>query len=281
MARYGIVSDIHGNLSALRATVRFLVEEASVGQIVCLGDIVGYNAEPDACVEELGALGIESVIGNHDLIATGGLGLERCAVRPAFALRRTREVLGAASRSALLGLPSHLVLEGEAALFHGGFRDVCEYVTSPSRALANAALARAEVPGVQLCFFGHTHEQRVFLIERGCAWEEPARAEVDVSKAGRVVMINPGSVDGARNEGARRARAAVFDSDRRVVSFHAIPYDHAAEERRAVEGGYRMGPIEERIRAALRTFARRKGGVLRRLDRWRCAAGWARGGRSV
>lgn len=277
MARYGIVSDIHGNLAALRGAARFLVEEAGVDQIVCLGDIVGYNAEPDACVSALRALGAESVVGNHDLIATGALGFERCAVRPAFALRRTREVLSPSSRRALTALPAHMVLEEDVALFHGGFRDVCQYVTTAARASENAALARAELPGVRICFFGHTHEARAWAVKGGVATEMEAAAEVDVSGAGRVYLVNPGSIDAARKQGDRRAEAAVFDSERRRVTMHRIPYDHRAEEIAATEQGYRMGRWEERARVGLRTLARRKEGVLRRLNTWIHATGWATG----
>lgn len=281
MARYGIVSDIHGNLSALRAASRFLVEEEGVEQIVCLGDIVGYNAEPDACVAELGALGAESVVGNHDLIATGCLGFERCAVRPAFALRRTREALSPESRAALLALPAQAVIEDEVVLFHGGFRDVCQYVTTASRVEENAALVRAEVPRARICFFGHTHEQRAWSVRGGVATEVACDARVDVSGPAEVLLVNPGSVDAARKQGDRRAEAAVFDSDRGRVTLHRIAYDHAAEERAAVDGGYRMGPREERIRSFLLSARRRQSGLLRRLNTSIHARGWARGGGSV
>lgn len=285
MARFGILSDIHGNLEALRSAVRFLFEAQGVDGLVCLGDIVGYNAEPDACVAVLLDVGAVSVSGNHDLVATGALGFERCAIRPAFALRRTREVVSAATVRALRELPPHLVLEDEAVLCHGGFRDVCQYVTRPAHVLENDARLRAEVPNATLCFFGHTHERRLWEIDGGAVTDRtdihaPDDVEVDLSSAGRRYFINPGSVDAARREGDRRAEVAVFDSHHRKVSFHRVAYDHAAAESSAARGGYRMGPLEERLRGAARSLSRKQAGAFRRLNGWLDAGGWALGGGS-
>src|SRR5262245_57782429 len=141
MALYGIVSDIHGNLEALSAAAELLAARG-VDRILCLGDIVGYNADADACVRAIEQLGAEAVAGNHDLIAAGALGAERCSDKAAFALRRTRAALAEESRRALLALPQRRVVEGELVLMHGGVLDVSEYVASEARVEENHALLR-------------------------------------------------------------------------------------------------------------------------------------------
>ena len=92
MARYGLLADVHGNYEALEAVLAHL-RARGVERYACLGDIVGYNADAERCVALVRGHGMEAVAGNHDLIAIGRLGFERCGRRPAHALRRTREVL--------------------------------------------------------------------------------------------------------------------------------------------------------------------------------------------
>jgi predicted phosphodiesterase len=267
MALYGIVADIHGNLEALCEAAGFLLEERGVDHIVCLGDIVGYNAEPDACVDLVKELSTDTVAGNHDLIAAGLLGFERCAAKPAFALQRTREVLSEASLRALLALPPRRVVEDDIVLVHGGFHDVCQYVTTPARVEENHALMVRELPRARICFFGHTHDQKVYEIHKGAASERALGEDVDLSGSDRAFFINPGSIDAARKDGEKVAELAVFDSSRRTVSFHSVPYNHERVERLASRCGYRMTPLEERIHRAARLLARGKERVLARLHR--------------
>ena len=79
MALYGVLGDIHGNREALEAALAKL-DACGVTRILCVGDIVGYNADGDACVEILRACHALCIAGNHDLIGTGRLGFERCSV---------------------------------------------------------------------------------------------------------------------------------------------------------------------------------------------------------
>ena len=267
MALYGIVADIHGNLEALCEAVGFLLEDQGVHHIVCLGDIVGYNAEPDACVELIQEVSMDTVAGNHDLIAAGLLGFERCADRPAFALRRTREVLSDATLQKLMGLPHRRVIEDEIVLVHAGFRDVCQYVTTSARVEENHDMMVREIPRARVCFFGHTHTRKVWEIHKGAASELEPGEEVDLSGSDRAYFVNPGSIDASRKEdGERFAEVAVFDSSRRTVSFHRVPYNHERVEQLASSGGYRMTPFEERIHRATRRLMRGKDRVLARLQ---------------
>src|SRR5262245_61798512 len=73
MARYGVITDIHGNFEALSAALAAL-DRAGVDRIVCCGDVVGYNADGDRCIQTLAERGIDTISGNHDLIAIGRLG---------------------------------------------------------------------------------------------------------------------------------------------------------------------------------------------------------------
>jgi predicted phosphodiesterase len=260
MALYGIVSDIHGNLEALAAAVTFL-QERGVERILCLGDIVGYNADPDACVSAVLGLGMESVAGNHDVIATGAMGLARCSDKAAHALKRTRRTLSGASRKALAALPLRRIVDDELVLFHGGFLDVCEYMTTEGRIEKNEAHVRRRHPRARICFFGHTHVQRLYEVHRGVANARPPEGRIALDGRGRIYFVNPGSVDAARRSGERTAELAVLDASRGAISFHDVPYDHGRAEQRAVEEGYRMSWVDERLHGAAATFRRCAGRV--------------------
>ena len=68
--RYGIISDIHGNLEALQAVLEYL-EAEGVEKYICGGDIVGYGANPNQCVEIAAGLKALAVLGNHDAASLG------------------------------------------------------------------------------------------------------------------------------------------------------------------------------------------------------------------
>jgi len=70
--RYGIFSDIHGNWEALQEALRFY-EKEGITDYICLGDIVGYGANPKECLDQVRALNAICVAGNHDWAVSGRL----------------------------------------------------------------------------------------------------------------------------------------------------------------------------------------------------------------
>jgi predicted phosphodiesterase len=246
MALYGVLGDIHGNREALTAALGSLAD-CGVERVLCVGDLVGYNADPDACVELLRSRGALCIAGNHDLIGTGLLGFERCSNKAMHSLKRTRHSLRPETTDYLRGLPSHRMIEDRFLLTHGGVRDVQQYMTRPRHFLQNIDYLRRDFPGTRICFFGHTHEQRVFEIdgeavhelgEDGCALQLDPRREY---------FVNPGSVDASRKHAHKLAEYAIFDSSSFTVDFHRVAYDDAATERKASAGGYRIDRWRDRL----------------------------------
>lgn len=248
MARYGLIADIHGNLAALEAVLAAL-EAHGVDEILCLGDIVGYNAEPNECIALLRARGIFCVAGNHDRIATGRLDTARCANKVVYALRRTRRALTSASRAFLDGLPLDEVRRDEDfVLLHAGVDDIERYLRTIGDIRAEAERFRHRYPGIGVCFFGHVHEQCIYEITlAGRVTRHSALPEGLATD--RLYFINPGSVDAARKPPAEQgiAQCAVYDVRTRRIEFLAFPYDHAACEARAHTLGYRIGPAMARF----------------------------------
>lgn len=255
MALYGVLGDIHGNREALAAALGAL-EHAGAERLLCVGDIVGYNADPDACAELLRARGALAICGNHDLIGSGRLGYERCSYAAWHALRRTRGRLRAHTAAWLRALPPHRLIEDRVLLMHGGVRDVEQYLTGPAALRENAAHLRTDFPGARICFFGHTHAQKLYELDGDAVRELPVTRPAEL-RGDRVYFINPGAVDAARKAAAGVAECALFDSAAARVTFLRLPYDHAAAEAKARAGGYRLSGWRARCYALQRRFMQR------------------------
>jgi predicted phosphodiesterase len=236
MALYGVLGDIHGNLEALRAVLEAF-DARGVDRILCVGDVVGYNADSDGCAELLRARQALTIAGNHDLIATGRLGFERCSNKARYSLSRTRKTLAPDTAAWLRTLPANRLVEDSIALVHGGVRDVQLYMTTRDHIRANAGLLQADFPGARVCFFGHSHAQKVY---DATGEELPLGAPLEPD---RVHFINAGSVDAQRKRGDRLAECALFDSGAWSVRFLRLPYDSASTESKAALGGYRIPPF--------------------------------------
>lgn len=245
MALYGVLGDIHGSAEALRAVLDYL-ERRGVEGLLCVGDVVGYNADSDTCAELLREHGALVIAGNHDLISAGRLGVARCANKVAYSLRRTRRAISPETAAWLAGLPARLVIDEHILLVHAGLRDVEQYVVGERQVRENATYLAEELPQVDTCFFGHVHLQKAFEVSPGRVRELAIDGPTEL-RGDRIHFINPGSVDAARRNGQRCAEFAVFDGVQRRLEFHRIAYDYAASEAKAAAGGYRIGPWADRL----------------------------------
>jgi predicted phosphodiesterase len=247
---YAVLGDIHGNREALEAALARADAHGAKG-LLCVGDLVGYNADPDDCVALLQARNAICIAGNHDLIGTGRLGFERCSNKAMHSLKRTRRRLAPETVQFLHELPSHYVLDGRVLLTHGGVRDVQQYMTKPRHLLENTAYLRQDFPGVQLCFFGHTHEQKVFRVRDGEVDEPHVAAIASGSEvrldADALHFVNPGSVDASRKREHKQCELAFFDSGTLGLVFDRVAYDDALTESKASANGYRIDAWRDRL----------------------------------
>jgi predicted phosphodiesterase len=258
MALYGVLGDIHGNREALLAVLAGC-RRRGVERIICVGDIVGYNADSDGCAALMREWGALTVAGNHDLISIGRLGFDRCANKAIYSLKRTRRAISPPTVAYLRSLPSHRVIDARVLVTHAGIRDVQQYLVGPRQILPNAADMRADFPEQSICFFGHVHMQKVYEVDGDSVRELPIDRPLTL-RDDRLYFINPGSVDAARKAEHKFAEYAFFDSDTLHIEFHRTEYDDAGAEARALAGGYRIGPLTDRLyslRQRLGRLARR------------------------
>ena len=252
MAIYGVLGDIHGNREALVAVLDAL-EERGISKLLCVGDIVGYNADPDECVSLLRERDAVCISGNHDLIGTRRLGFDRCSNKAMHSLQRTRRSLHPDTWRYLESLPARLPIEDRVVLVHGGVRDVEQYMTRTKHIVENVEYLRQDFPGRRVCFYGHTHEQKVFEVDGADVREISASGTV-ILREDREYFLNAGSVDASRKHEQKRAEFAVFDSTRLVVDFFRISYNDALTESKASAGGYRLPRWADRLYEVKRRF---------------------------
>jgi predicted phosphodiesterase len=219
--KVAVISDIHANRHAFEATLD-AVAASEASELWCLGDLVGYGAEPDACVELAREHAAVCLAGNHDLAVAGEISLDEFSLGASVAAQWTREVITSENLSFLQSLKPQ-GQEASVGLYHASPRDpVWEYVLSTL--LAELCLdAQAD----RICLIGHSHVALSFVRHEGAlATGEPRRDGVQLDVAEGEWLLNPGSV-GQPRDGDPRASWLLLDLDGMVASFHRADYDVA------------------------------------------------------
>jgi predicted phosphodiesterase len=214
-----IVSDIHGNRHAFEAVLAD-VANSQAREVWCLGDLVGYGADPNDCVDLTRQHCAVVLAGNHDLAVTGGLKLDEFSRGAALAARWTQEVIGAPQLEFLKTLEP-TGTEHDLGLFHASPRDpLWEYVLSAL--LAELCLDAQEQ---RICLIGHSHVALSFVRREGeLATGEPRRAGDALDLGAGEWLLNPGSV-GQPRDGDSRAAWLLLDTDGWRAIWHRTPYD--------------------------------------------------------
>lgn len=234
--RYAIISDIHSNLEALEAVLA-KISELRTDDILCLGDIVGYNANPNECIDIVRRTGIRCIMGNHDSRASGLEEPDNFTPLAKEAVLWTRDQLSEDNKGFLRKLPRELTIE-RFIIFHGSIRDTDCYIIDKKDALGNFHLLE-NLPGdIKLGFYGHTHVRVALSLQRGKVFLEPD-GELKLS-AWKRYLINPGSVGQPRDRDPR-ASFLIYDEFNKKVDFYRTDYDRAATQKKIIEAGL---PVE-------------------------------------
>lgn len=223
--KVAITSDIHANRQAFEAVLE-AIAGSEAEEMWCLGDLVGYGADPDRCVELARRHASVCLAGNHDLAVAGKLSLEEFSRGASLAARWTREVMDERNISYLGGLDSSSVAE-PIGLYHASPRDpVWEYVLSSL--LAELCLDAQEH---RVCLVGHSHVALSFSREHGeLASGEPRRGATELQIGSGEWLLNPGSV-GQPRDGDPRAAWMLLDLDAWSATYMRTEYDIAGAAR--------------------------------------------------
>jgi predicted phosphodiesterase len=222
--RVAICSDIHGNRHAFEAVIA-AAEGEGVEELWCLGDLVGYGADPDACVALADAHCTICLAGNHDLAVVEVLSLEEFSRGAALAARWTRDVIRPETRDFLLALKPQGAGDG-VGLFHASPRDpIWEYVLS-----GLTAELCFDATDFRVSLIGHSHVALSFHRPDG----EPAsgstrRADTELDLGQGEWLINPGST-GQPRDGDPRAAWLTLDTESWAVTWRRAEYDIAGAQ---------------------------------------------------
>ena len=240
--RYAVISDIHANLEALETVLRE-IDRIGVDRIVSLGDLVGYNANPNECVRMIQERGILSLMGNHDAAACGLEDPAEFNPVARAAVLWTRRTLEPDLRSVLEGLPEEASLNEGLRLVHGSLIHRDHYLRSYYDIMENIRRMRGTEPGIRMLFFGHTHIQVAFAFDgdQPAVLSSPKFSVRDDS----LYLINPGSVGQPRDRDPRCA-FLLYDEEAQTVEFLRLPYDVHACSEKIISAGL-PGALAERL----------------------------------
>lgn len=219
--KYGIFGDVHGNLEALEAVLADM-EEQGVTHPLCLGDLVGYNANSAECVEIVRSLGCPVVRGNHDEVVVQARTLSSFSPDARKSLEFARGQLSPGQMNFLRRLPL-VQREAQWTLVHATLDGPENWGYITTRLEAQTSFFYQQTP---LCFVGHTHRPGAFVKEREVRPLEFRQVDVhpERSKVARKFLFNVGSV-GQPRDGDWRAAYAIFDPSENVVDLRRLNYN--------------------------------------------------------
>ena len=226
--RFAIFSDIHANLEALDAVLAD-AEENKCTHYVCLGDVVGYNANPHECVERVREMDCPIVKGNHDEQASLTESSRDFNEMAEAAIQWTRDNLTEADIEWLRDLKMQRQVR-DFTIVHATLDtpDQWGYVFNNLDAAASFTYQHTTV-----CFFGHTHVPVAFIRDEGVQRQKIDKLRIDSNKK---YFINVGSV-GQPRDGDWRAAYCIYHSDGAVVEQRRLKYDVEAAQKKILDAG--------------------------------------------
>lgn len=219
--QYLILSDIHANWHALQAVLTEAT--GNFQEIICCGDLVGYNPHPAEVIQWTKANCARVIRGNHDKVVAGIDDLEWFNDIARIAALWTRQRLSAEELEYLRNLTTGPVKLEHFHIWHGSPVDEDEYVTTARE--ATPCFSQFELP---LAFFGHTHLQGGFFFKHRrigtiAQVSQHHRESVFQLAPDTLYMVNPGSV-GQPRDGDPRAAYAIYDSEQTILSLRRVEY---------------------------------------------------------
>jgi predicted phosphodiesterase len=226
--KYAIIADIHGNLDAFQVVLED-IRTQKADHIVCLGDVVGYNAQPKECLDIVRQMNIPCVKGNHDDYCSTDNHLDGFNPHAAEAVHWTRAQLTEDDKKWL----RELKYQRMAATF----TMVHATLDAPERwgYVFDKLAAAASFPyqNTQMCFFGHTHVPVAFMRDTVVRGGTYSKFKVDPSKK---YFINVGAVGQPRDNNPKSAYV-IYDMTAQTIELRRLEYDIASAQAKILAAG--------------------------------------------
>lgn len=214
--KYAIIADIHANLQALQAVLQDMKLQDCT-HAACLGDIVGYNANPKECLDIIRSMNMPCVKGNHDEYCSTDTILDGFNPTAAKAVTWTRNQLSQDDRRWLGNLPYVQIVEG-FAIVHATLDAPERWGYVFDKLAAASSFAHQKTP---VCFFGHTHVPVAFVqdsVVRGGTFQKlPV-------ESGKKYFVNAGAVGQPRDNNPKAAYVT-YDLDSQTIELRRVDYD--------------------------------------------------------
>lgn len=229
--RVGVISDIHSNLQALEAVQ---ADMGTVDQVWCLGDVVGYGPDPNACVDFVRQRVTLCIAGNHDWASLGKVDLALFNADAQRVAVWTREQLLPENLTFLETLGETITID-DICLAHGSPRDpIWEYLIYPTTVINTLSFF-----STHYALVGHTHIPVIFRIytgrKRSCDALRPSPG-IPFTIGGERLILNPGSV-GQPRDGIPDASYLILDTETHEIEYRRVAYDVQETQRRMREAG--------------------------------------------
>lgn len=230
--KYGVFSDVHGNLEALDAVLHALRQE-SAERIWCLGDLVGYGANPNECVDRIREAADAVVLGNHDAACIGAESSEGFNPHARAAVEWTGRQLSEANRAWIRGLPLTESIEDNLLVHASPFEpERWHYIHARTRP---PDVERGFAATTARCaFVGHSHQQLV-LVKRGAEFYRFLGTQLQLEEGHRY-LVNVGSA-GQPRDGDARAAYVLYDTVKETITLARVAYDVATAQRKIRDAG--------------------------------------------
>jgi predicted phosphodiesterase len=214
--KYAVISDIHGNLPALKAVMDD-IKVQKCDRIVCLGDIVGYGLDPAECVEMIRSRAVSCVKGNFDGYCSSEDVLDGFTPKAAQAVERTRALLGEPDREWLRSL--ELVKEVDGfTIVHSTLEEPQRWGYVFDKIAAASSFKRQET---DVCFFGHTHVPVAFIRDTMVRGGTYSKFKVE---PGKKYFVNVGSVGQPRDNNPKAAYV-IYDKAQQTIELRRVYYE--------------------------------------------------------
>jgi predicted phosphodiesterase len=226
--KYAIIADIHGNLEALQTILKD-AEAQRPTHYVCLGDVVGYNANPKECLKIIRDMNIPCVKGNHDEYCSAEVGLEGFNPAAAEAVEWTRQQLDETDRAWLRDL-KYMRMVTSFSIVHATL-DVPQrwgYVFDKLAAAASFTYQNTAV-----CFFGHTHVPVAFMRDTVVRGGTYSKFKVE---PGKKYFVNVGAVGQPRDNNPKSAYV-IYDMNEGTIELRRLDYDIATAQKKILAAG--------------------------------------------
>jgi predicted phosphodiesterase len=226
--RYAVIADIHANLEALEVVLADTKEQKCT-HYCCVGDVVGYNANPKECLDIVRTMGMPVVKGNHDEYCSSEEDLEGFNPHAAEAVNWTRKQLSKEDRQWLRDL-KYVRLVASFSMVHATLDGPQRwgYVFDKLAAAASFTYQNTAV-----CFFGHTHVPVAFVRDSMVRGGTYSKFRVE---PGKKYFVNVGAV-GQPRDGNPKAGYVIYDLNESSIELRRLDYDIPKAQKKILEAG--------------------------------------------